>query len=65
MRPGWPTAKKNAAMTMGLEHVREILAERHSARGREKDRCYNSHSLKTDEEFLAMEHLILPQVPLL
>lgn len=52
-------------MTMGLEHVREMSAERHSARGREKDRCYNSHSLKTDEEFLAMEHLILRLVPLL
>lgn len=52
-------------MTMGLEHVREMSAERHSARGREKDRCNNSHSLKTDEEFLAMEHLIFRLVPLL
>lgn len=52
-------------MTMGLEHWREMSAERHIAQGRKRDRCYDLHSLKTDEEFLTMEHLIIRLVPLL
>lgn len=51
-------------MTIGLQHGRAMSAERREAGGREKDRCYDLHSLKTDEEFLAMDHLILRLVPL-